>query len=68
MEGKQDFFQDLLERLTKFLDSQPDVEWAYVAGDQIAGDDYRFDGGAIILRAEDRKYLVFLRKVKGVKI
>lgn len=64
----KDMFKELLSRLEKFLDSQFDVEYAYIAGDLVGGDDYRFDGGVIILRAENRKYLVFLRKVKGVKI
>ena len=64
----KDMFGSLLSRLEKFLDTMPDVEYAYIAGDKIGGDDYRFDGGVIILKAENRKYLVFLRKVKGVKI
>ncbi len=68
MTEKKVFFQDLLKRLAKFLDSQPDIDFAYIAGDIIAGDDYRFDGGAIIAEAEGGKYVVFLRKIKGVKI
>jgi hypothetical protein len=61
-------FKNILKRLEKFLDSQSDVKWAYIAGDTIDSDDYRFDGGAIILESDEEKFVVFLRKIKKEKI